>query len=142
MTELDERKAAVLRAIVEQYVDTAQPVGSQTVTNTAGLGVSAATVRNEMSVLEREGYITQPHTSAGRIPAWSQRCAACSNEYVTWRLSLLGFRTRMMCLSLRSAMTCLVRFASLRSPDWRALRPQNRTVRDAECVPLRFSRLR
>ena len=68
MTELDERKAAVLRAIVEQYVDTAQPVGSQTVTQTAGLGVSAATVRNEMSVLEREGYITQPHTSAGRVP--------------------------------------------------------------------------
>jgi heat-inducible transcriptional repressor len=68
MTELDDRKAAVLRAIVEQYVDTAQPVGSQTVTQSAGLGVSAATVRNEMSVLEREGYITQPHTSAGRVP--------------------------------------------------------------------------
>jgi len=68
MNELDERKAAVLRAIVEQYVDTAQPVGSQSVTNTTGLGVSAATVRNEMSVLEREGYITQPHTSAGRVP--------------------------------------------------------------------------
>src|SRR5690242_3749682 len=68
MTDLDERKAAVLRAIVEQYVDTAQPVGSQTVTQTAGLGVSAATVRNEMSVLERDGYITQPHTSAGRVP--------------------------------------------------------------------------
>src|SRR4029077_15793719 len=68
MTELDERKAAVLRAIVEQYVDTAQPVGAQTVTNTTGLGVSAATVRNEMSLLEREGYIAQPHTSAGRVP--------------------------------------------------------------------------
>ena len=68
MTELDERKAAVLRAIVEQYVDTAQPVGSQTVTSTTGLGVSAATVRNEMSLLEREGYIAQPHTSAGRVP--------------------------------------------------------------------------
>jgi heat-inducible transcriptional repressor len=68
MTDLDDRKAAILRAIVEQYVDTAQPVGSQTVTQTAGLGVSAATVRNEMSVLEREGYITQPHTSAGRVP--------------------------------------------------------------------------
>ena len=68
MTELDERKAAVLRAIVEQYVDTAQPVGSQTVTNTTGLGVSAATVRNEMSLLEREGYIAQPHPSAGRVP--------------------------------------------------------------------------
>src|SRR5438093_5048720 len=68
MTDLDERKAAVLRAIVEQYVETAQPVGSQAVTQSAGLGVSAATVRNEMSVLERDGYITQPHTSAGRVP--------------------------------------------------------------------------
>jgi heat-inducible transcriptional repressor len=68
MSELDERKAAVLRAIVEQYVDTAQPVGSQTVTSKTGLGVSAATVRNEMSMLEREGYIAQPHPSAGRVP--------------------------------------------------------------------------
>jgi heat-inducible transcriptional repressor len=57
-----------LRAIVEQYVATALPVGSQTVTQTTGLGVSAATVRNEMAVLEGEGYITQPHTSAGRVP--------------------------------------------------------------------------
>jgi len=65
---LDERKAAILRAIVEQYVAAAAPVGSQTVTQTAGLGVSAATVRNEMSVLESEGYIAQPHTSAGRVP--------------------------------------------------------------------------
>jgi heat-inducible transcriptional repressor len=68
MTELDDRKASILRAIVEQYVDNAVPVGSQTVTSTAGLGVSAATVRNEMAVLEREGFITQPHTSAGRVP--------------------------------------------------------------------------
>src|SRR3989440_10822177 len=68
MTELDERKQAILRAIVEQYVETAQPVGSQTVTQTTGLGVSAATVRNEMSLLEREGYIAQPHPSAGRVP--------------------------------------------------------------------------
>src|SRR3954466_3176420 len=68
MTELDERKAAILRAIVEHYVDSAQPVGSQTVTQSAGLGVSAATVRNEMSVLERDGFIVQPHTSPGRVP--------------------------------------------------------------------------
>jgi heat-inducible transcriptional repressor len=68
MADLDERKAGILRAIVEQYVDTALPVGSQTVTQTTGLGVSAATVRNEMSILEREGFITQPHTSAGRVP--------------------------------------------------------------------------
>lgn len=67
-TELDERKSSVLRAIVEEYVHTAQPVGSQTVARSSGLGVSSATIRNEMTVLEREGYIAQPHTSAGRVP--------------------------------------------------------------------------
>ncbi len=66
--ELDERKAAILRAIVEEHITTAQPVGSQTIARSRGLGVSSATVRNEMTVLEREGYIVQPHTSAGRVP--------------------------------------------------------------------------
>jgi heat-inducible transcriptional repressor len=65
---LDPRKGAILRAIVEQYVHTANPVGSQTIVATSELGVSAATVRNDMGVLEREGFITHPHTSAGRIP--------------------------------------------------------------------------
>jgi len=65
---LDDRKSAILRAIVEEYIGTAQPVGSQTIAQTRDLGVSAATVRNEMSALEREGFIAQPHTSAGRIP--------------------------------------------------------------------------
>jgi heat-inducible transcriptional repressor len=68
MAELDERKSQILRAIVEEYVETAQPVGSQTIARSRELGVSSATVRNEMTVLEREGYIVQPHTSAGRIP--------------------------------------------------------------------------
>jgi heat-inducible transcriptional repressor len=66
--ELDERKAAILRAVVEEYVETAQPVGSQAIARSSGLGVSSATVRNEMTVLEREGYLVQPHTSAGRVP--------------------------------------------------------------------------
>src|SRR5919201_430831 len=65
---MDERKAAILRAIVEEYVETALPVGSQTVARSRRLGVSSATVRNDMTVLEREGFIAQPHTSAGRIP--------------------------------------------------------------------------
>lgn len=65
---LDERKQAILSAIVEEYVSTGIPVGSQTVVMTRNLGVSAATVRNEMKHLEREGYIEQPHTSAGRVP--------------------------------------------------------------------------
>ena len=65
---LDDRKTAVLRAVVREYIETAQPVGSAHVAGSTGLGVSPATVRNEMAALEREGYLTQPHTSAGRIP--------------------------------------------------------------------------
>ena len=65
---LDERKAAILRAVVEEYIDTAQPVGSAHVVRTSGVHVSSATVRNDMATLEQEGYLRQPHTSAGRIP--------------------------------------------------------------------------
>lgn len=65
---LDDRKAAILRAVVEEYIETAQPVGSASVSRAPGLAVSSATVRNEMGALEREGYLAQPHTSAGRIP--------------------------------------------------------------------------
>ena len=67
--ELDERRAAVLRAIVEEYVSTAQPVGSATVLRRRRLKVSPATVRNDMAMLEAHGFITQPHTSAGRVPS-------------------------------------------------------------------------
>src|SRR3954449_6098594 len=65
---LDDRKLDVLRAIVEDYVSTNEPVGSKTLVDRHQLGVSPATVRNDMAVLEDEGYITQPHTSAGRVP--------------------------------------------------------------------------
>ncbi len=65
---LDERKVDVLRAIVEDYVATREPVGSKALVDRHSLGVSSATVRNDMAVLEEEGYIAQPHTSAGRIP--------------------------------------------------------------------------
>jgi heat-inducible transcriptional repressor len=65
---VDDRKLDVLRAIVEDYVATEEPVGSKALVERHGLGVSPATVRNDMAVLEEEGYITQPHTSAGRVP--------------------------------------------------------------------------
>jgi heat-inducible transcriptional repressor len=65
---LDERKAAILRAVVEEYIETAQPVGSGHVASSSGLAVSAATIRNDMGALEREGFLHQPHTSAGRVP--------------------------------------------------------------------------
>src|SRR3954449_12560135 len=65
---LDDRKTAILRAVVQEYISTAQPVGSGHVARARGVNVSSATVRNEMAVLEQEGYLVQPHTSAGRIP--------------------------------------------------------------------------
>lgn len=65
---MDTRKLQILGAIVEDYVATREPVGSKSLLERHELGVSAATVRNDMSVLEDEGLITQPHTSAGRVP--------------------------------------------------------------------------
>jgi heat-inducible transcriptional repressor len=63
---LDERKATILRAVVEEYIETAQPVGSGHIA--PAVSVSSATVRNEMVALEQDGYLQQPHTSAGRVP--------------------------------------------------------------------------
>jgi heat-inducible transcriptional repressor len=65
---LDDRKLEVLRAIVEDFVSTNEPVGSKALAERHGLGVSPATVRNDMAALEDEGYLMHPHTSAGRIP--------------------------------------------------------------------------
>ena len=65
---LDDRKLDVLRAIVEDYVETQEPVGSKALVERHNLRVSPATVRNDMAVLEEEGYLRQPHTSAGRVP--------------------------------------------------------------------------
>lgn len=65
---MDDRKLAILRAIVEDYVETREPVGSKALVDRHGLGVSPATVRNDMAALEEDGYIHQPHTSSGRVP--------------------------------------------------------------------------
>ena len=66
--DLSERKAAILRALVRQYIKTGEPVGSETLHQAAVLGVSAATIRNELAALEEMGYLAQPHPSAGRVP--------------------------------------------------------------------------
>ncbi len=68
MPALDERKSAILKAIVQDYVSDGEPVGSRRLAEELDLGVSAATVRAEMAALEDAGYIAQPHTSAGRVP--------------------------------------------------------------------------
>ena len=67
--ELDERKRKILAAIIRNYMETGEPVGSRTISKYTDLNLSSATIRNEMSDLEEMGYILQPHTSAGRIPS-------------------------------------------------------------------------
>ena len=67
---VDERKLKVLAAIVDEYIKTGEPVGSKAVASLTGLNVSAATVRNDMAFLEQNGFLEQPHTSAGRIPTF------------------------------------------------------------------------
>lgn len=67
--ELDERKMKILQAIIKNYLETGEPVGSRTISKYTDLNLSSATIRNEMADLEEMGYIIQPHTSAGRIPS-------------------------------------------------------------------------
>ena len=68
-TELDERKKKILQAVIRNYLETGEPVGSRTISKYTDLNLSSATIRNEMADLEEMGYILQPHTSAGRIPS-------------------------------------------------------------------------
>ena len=67
--EMDERKITILKAIIRNYLETGEPVGSRTISKYTDLNLSSATIRNEMADLEEMGYIVQPHTSAGRIPS-------------------------------------------------------------------------
>ena len=68
---LDDRKKRILKAIVDDYISTAEPVGSRTIEKKYNLGLSSATIRNEMSDLEELGFLTSPHTSSGRVPSLS-----------------------------------------------------------------------
>ena len=66
---VSERKKKILAAVVDEYIKTAEPVGSKAIAQNAGLGCSPATIRNELAELVSMGYLEQPHTSAGRIPS-------------------------------------------------------------------------
>lgn len=67
--ELNDRKKKILQAIIDEYIGTAEPVGSRAISKKENLGLSSATIRNEMADLEEMGYLVQPHTSAGRVPS-------------------------------------------------------------------------
>ena len=66
---IDERKIKILQAIINDYINTGDPVGSRTIAKNYNLGISSATIRNEMSDLEEMGYLEQPHASSGRKPS-------------------------------------------------------------------------
>ena len=69
MNELTERQKLILALVIRDYIETAQPIGSQHLVDSYNLNVSSATVRNEMVALTEMGYLRQPHTSAGRVPS-------------------------------------------------------------------------
>ena len=85
--ELSERKKKILTAVVEEYIRTAEPVGSKTVAQTAELSCSSATIRNELAELTSMGYLEQPHTSAGRgadaagLPHLCERAHAAAQAF-------------------------------------------------------------
>ncbi len=101
---LSDRRQKVLAALIEEYVARALPVGSRTLTQRYQLGVSPATVRNELSVLEDDGYIVQPHTSAGRIPT-DYGYRAFVDELLETELASEDKEARSLAEKLRSSAT-------------------------------------
>jgi len=144
----DERRLAVLRAIVEDYVHTREPVGSKALVERHHLGVSSATIRNDMAVLEDEGLIAQPHTSAGRVPTdagyrvFVDRLSSVKPMSAAERQAIAGFlsgavdlddvvdRTVRLLASL-TQQVAVVQYPSL----------SRSTVRHVELVPIGGGRL-
>ena len=93
--ELSERKTKILHAIIKNYLDTGEPVGSRTISKYTDLNLSSATIRNEMADLEELGYIMQPHTSAGRIP---------SDKGYRWYVDMLMSQKEQEVTELREQM--------------------------------------
>ncbi|MDO4396181.1 MAG: hypothetical protein Q4C51_05305 [Clostridia bacterium] len=100
--ELTDRKLKILQAIITDYVTSAEPVGSRTLSKKFDLGISPATIRNEMSDLEDMGYLTHPHTSAGRVPS--------DKAY----MNFLRLRKILLLRSLEVMFMNLIRLLSMR----------------------------
>lgn len=148
MANADERRFEVLRAIVADYVSNQEPVGSKAIVDRHNLGVSSATVRNDMAVLEEDGYIAQPHTSAGRIPTdkgyrlFVDRLADIKPLSAAERRAIIGFldgaidtedvlRRSVRLLAQLTRQVAVVQYPML----------TNAKVRHVEVVPLTPARL-
>lgn len=114
--DLNERKRKILEAIIEDYISSAEPVGSRTISKHSDMGLSSATIRNEMSDLEEMGYLISPHTSAGRIPTDAgyrfyvnelmEQYKVAQKDIVTLRRFLRRVCYSLISLSGRRAASC------------------------------------
>lgn len=136
------RRMLVLRAVVEDYIRSQEPVGSTTLTKDHDLGVSSATVRNDMAALEDEGYLIQPHTSAGRIPTekgyryFVDRLATVVPMSEAQRRGINSFcRDPSICRTPCSAQPVFWRKSPVRSRSWRHRRWRNRRYGISKSFP-------
>lgn len=140
--DLDERKYRILQAIIDDYITTAMPVGSRTISRKQGMGLSSATIRNEMSDLEELGYLASPHTSAGRVPSYrayrlyvDQIMRVGSLPKTEYSLLSKIFASRMVQMEdvLSSATQALSELTSYTSV---MMAPQMRNISRVQLVPL------
>jgi heat-inducible transcriptional repressor len=141
---MDERKKRILQAIIDDYIDTAEPIGSRTIARKHELGLSSATIRNEMADLEEMGYLAQPHTSAGRVPSdkgyrlYVDKLMPAHDlkaEDIEKLRSEMEFRINELSQLLRQASAALSRFTKYTSM---AVSPQLRasTIKAIQVVPI------
>lgn len=141
---MDERKKKILQAIIDDYIDTAEPIGSRTIARKHELGLSSATIRNEMADLEEMGYLAQPHTSSGRVPSdkgyrlyvdqLMQVYDLNSNEIEKIK-SAMEMRINELSQLIRQASSVLSRFTKYTSM---AISPQMKTstIKAIQVVPI------
>lgn len=144
MVQLEPRKQEILKAIIDAHIHTAEPVGSETLTHRLRLGLSAATLRLEMAALEELGYLSQPHTSAGRVPTdRGYRVYVDSVLEEETRLPEEGVRfrrrfqsltgdTRRMVEEIARALASATNYASVVAPP----RPEHRIFRHLHFIPV------
>ncbi len=146
MVDLDGRKREILRLIIDDYILSAEPVGSEMISNRHRLGVSSATVRNEMAVLEDMGYLRQPHTSAGRVPTeqayrvyvdsmiTEEQVPAAERTQI--RRTLLTSEPGQTIQHAASALASLTNFAAVVAP----LAASEQRIRHLHLIPLSSAR--
>ncbi len=140
--DLDERKYRILQAIIDDYISTAMPVGSRTISRKQGITLSSATIRNEMSDLEELGYLASPHTSAGRIPSYRayrlyvdqiMRVGALPMSEYSMLRQMFSQRMGQMEDVLASATQALSEMTDYASI---MIAPQMKTIKRIQLVPL------